>query len=77
MLFCVKTLNTDAAAAQRLLARCVQASFGAELSASIKTMLWLKLAFICAQAALIAAVPLPIGDPHRRRRLRRSAAWLR
>jgi 2-dehydropantoate 2-reductase len=38
--------------AKRLLARCEQAGFGAELSASIKTVLWAKLAFICAQAGM-------------------------
>jgi 2-dehydropantoate 2-reductase len=48
--------------AKRLLARCEQAGFGAELSASIKTVLWAKLAFICAQAGLTAAVRLPIGE---------------
>ena len=34
----------------------------AELSASIKTVLSGKLAFICAQAGMTAAVRLPIGD---------------
>jgi 2-dehydropantoate 2-reductase len=48
--------------AKRLLARCEQAGFGADLSASIKTVLWAKLAFICAQAGLTAAVRLPIGE---------------
>src|SRR4029077_18795372 len=48
--------------AQRLLARCEQAGIEAELSASIKTVLWAKLAFICAQAGMTAAVRLPIGD---------------
>ena len=48
--------------AKRLLARCEQAGFGAELSASIKTVLWAKLAFICAQAGMTAAVRLPIGE---------------
>jgi len=48
--------------AKRLLACCEQAGFGAELSASIKTVLWAKLAFICAQAGLTAAVRLPIGE---------------
>jgi 2-dehydropantoate 2-reductase len=48
--------------ARRLLACCEQAGFGAELSASIKTVLWAKLAFICAQAGLTAAVRLPIGE---------------
>ena len=48
--------------AKRLLACCEMAAFGAELSASIKTVLWTKLAFICAQAGLTAAVRLPIGE---------------
>jgi 2-dehydropantoate 2-reductase len=48
--------------AKRLLAACEQAGFGAELSASIKTVLWAKLAFICAQAGMTAAVRLPIGE---------------
>src|SRR5215471_5241306 len=48
--------------ARRLLAGCEQAGIGAELSATIKTVLWAKLAFICAQAGLTAAARLPIGD---------------
>src|SRR5215469_7942668 len=48
--------------AKRLLACSEQAGFGAELSASITTVLWAKLAFICAQAGLTAAVRLPIGE---------------
>jgi 2-dehydropantoate 2-reductase len=48
--------------AQRLLACCERAGFEAELSADIKTVLWAKLAFICAQAGMTAAVRLPIGD---------------
>ena len=48
--------------AKRLLACCEQAGIEAELSASIKTVLWAKLAFICAQAGMTAAVRLPIGD---------------
>jgi 2-dehydropantoate 2-reductase len=48
--------------AQRLLACCQQAGFAAELSESIKTVLWAKLAFICAQAGMTAAVRLPIGE---------------
>src|SRR5215472_5374135 len=48
--------------AKRLLTCCEQAGFEAELSASIKTVLWAKLAFICAQAGLTAAVRLPIGE---------------
>jgi len=55
----------DGRASQRakdLLAWCEQAGFGAELSDSIKAVLWAKLAFICAQAGLTAAVRLPIGE---------------
>ena len=48
--------------ARHLLACCQQAGFGAELSTSIKTVLWAKLAFICAQAGMTAAVRLPIGQ---------------
>jgi 2-dehydropantoate 2-reductase len=48
--------------AKHLLACCEQAGFGAELSASIKTVLWAKLAFICAQAGMTAAARLPIGE---------------
>jgi len=48
--------------AQRLLACCQQAGFGAELSPDITTVLWAKLAFICAQAGMTAAVRLPIGE---------------
>ena len=48
--------------AQRLLACCEQAGFGAELSTDIKTVLWAKLAFICAQAGMTAAARLPIGE---------------
>jgi 2-dehydropantoate 2-reductase len=48
--------------AQRLLDRCQQAGFAAELSPNIRTVLWAKLAFICAQAGMTAAVRLPIGE---------------
>ena len=48
--------------AKRLLALCERAGVEAELSASIKTVLWAKLAFICAQAGMTAAVRLPIGE---------------
>jgi 2-dehydropantoate 2-reductase len=48
--------------AQRLLECCQQAGFAAELSESIKTVLWAKFAFICAQAGMTAAVRLPIGE---------------
>jgi 2-dehydropantoate 2-reductase len=52
----------DSQRAKRLLATCEQAGFGAELSANIKTVLWAKLAFICAQAGMTAATRLPIGE---------------
>lgn len=48
--------------AQRLVDCCQQAGFAAELSPAIKTVLWAKLAFICAQAGMTAAVRLPIGE---------------
>jgi 2-dehydropantoate 2-reductase len=48
--------------AERLLALFEHAGVEAELSASIMTVLWAKLAFICAQAGLTAAVRLPIGE---------------
>src|SRR6266545_1037448 len=48
--------------AQRLLACYQQAGVAAELSPAIKTVLWAKLAFICAQAGMTAAVRLPIGE---------------
>ncbi len=48
--------------AKRLLAWCERAGFPAELSAGIKTVLWAKLAFICAQAGMTATARLPIGE---------------
>jgi 2-dehydropantoate 2-reductase len=48
--------------AQRLLDGCQRAGFGAELSPAIRTVLWAKFAFICAQAGMTAAVRLPIGE---------------
>jgi 2-dehydropantoate 2-reductase len=48
--------------ARQLLASCQQAGFAAELSPNIRTVLWAKLAFICAQAGMTAAVRLPIGE---------------
>jgi 2-dehydropantoate 2-reductase len=47
---------------QRLLECCQQAGFAAELSESIRTVLWAKFAFICTQAGMTAAVRLPIGE---------------
>jgi 2-dehydropantoate 2-reductase len=54
--------GSTSARARRLLACCEDAHVEAELSASIKTVLWAKLAFICAQAGMTAAVRLPIGE---------------
>src|SRR4029453_8362161 len=48
--------------AQRLLECCRRAGVGAGLSESIKTVLWAKFAFICAQPGMTAAVRLPIGE---------------
>jgi 2-dehydropantoate 2-reductase len=48
--------------ARRLQACCEQAGFEAALSTDITTVLWEKLAFICAQAGLTAAARLPIGE---------------
>src|ERR1700746_2093338 len=48
--------------ARRLLAWCERAGFEAELSASIKTVLGASLSFIWGEAAMPAAVRLPIGD---------------
>jgi 2-dehydropantoate 2-reductase len=60
----------DGRAARRargLLAWCERAGFQAELPAGITAVLWARLAFICAQAGMTAAVRLPIrGDPRRR-----------
>lgn len=50
------------ARAQQLLEACHGAGFGAELSTDIATVLWGKLAFICAQAGMTATVRLPIGE---------------
>jgi 2-dehydropantoate 2-reductase len=52
----------ESARARQLLASCQQAGFGAELSPAITTVLWAKLAFICAQAGMTATVRLPIGE---------------
>jgi 2-dehydropantoate 2-reductase len=48
--------------ARHLLEACRAAGFGAELSSDISAVLWGKLAFICAQAGMTAAVRLPIGE---------------
>jgi 2-dehydropantoate 2-reductase len=47
---------------RRLLECCRRAGFGAELSPDIRTVLWAKLAFICALAGMTATVRLPIGE---------------
>jgi 2-dehydropantoate 2-reductase len=58
--------------AQRLLSCCEQAGVAAELSGSIKTVLWAKLAFICAQARHDRrGAAADRGDPHRSRFLGR------
>ncbi len=48
--------------ARSLLACCERAGLHAELSSSIRTVLWGKLALTCAQAGMTATVRLPIGD---------------
>jgi 2-dehydropantoate 2-reductase len=48
--------------AERFRSACQRAGFGVELSSSIWTVLWSKLAFICAQAGMTATVRLPIGE---------------
>ena len=48
--------------ARRLLGCCQEAGVSAEISESIKTVLWAKFAFICAQAGMTTAVRLPIGE---------------
>jgi 2-dehydropantoate 2-reductase len=46
----------------RLLELCRAAGVDAELSSSIRHVLWNKFAFICAQAGMTAATGLPIGE---------------
>jgi 2-dehydropantoate 2-reductase len=49
--------------AERFLELCERADgMEAELSESIRTALWEKAAFICAQAGMSASVRLPVGD---------------
>jgi len=49
--------------AERLLEWCERADgMEAELSEAIRTALWEKAAFICAQAGMTATVRLPLGD---------------
>jgi 2-dehydropantoate 2-reductase len=45
----------------RLAAAFAQAGVAAEISAAIRTVLWTKYTFICAQAGMTAAGRLPIG----------------
>ncbi len=62
----------------RLVAACQAAGFGAEESAGIRSTLWTKFAFICAQAGTTAAIRLSIGEirsaPASRELFRRVAA---
>jgi 2-dehydropantoate 2-reductase len=50
------------ARAERLLELFVEARVDADLSTDIRSVLWNKFAFICAQAGLTASVRLPIGE---------------
>ncbi|MDR5682429.1 MAG: 2-dehydropantoate 2-reductase [Armatimonadota bacterium] len=54
--------GTRSERATRLLEACRRAGVDAELHSDIRTVLWDKFAFICAQAGLTAAVRLPIGE---------------
>jgi 2-dehydropantoate 2-reductase len=55
--------GTRSERAERLLRACQRADgMEAELSASIRTALWEKAAFICAQAGMTATVRLPLGE---------------
>jgi 2-dehydropantoate 2-reductase len=47
---------------ERLVSTCLAAGIDAEARADIRLALWDKLAFICAQAGMTAAVRLPIGE---------------
>ena len=57
---------------------CQAAGFGAEQTGDIRSTLWTKFAFICAQAGTTAAIRLPIGEirtaPASRELFRRIAA---
>jgi 2-dehydropantoate 2-reductase len=46
---------------ERLVSTCRKAGIDAEATSDIRVALWDKLAFICAQAGMTAAVRLPIG----------------
>ncbi|MDG5818171.1 2-dehydropantoate 2-reductase [Natronococcus sp. A-GB7] len=55
--------GTRSERAERLLELCERADgMNAELSTTIRTALWEKAAFICAQAGMTAAVRLPLGE---------------
>jgi 2-dehydropantoate 2-reductase len=62
----------------RLVEACRAAGFGAEETGDIRSTLWNKFAFICAQAGTTAAIRLPIGEirtvPASRELFRRVAA---
>ena len=53
--------GSDSERARRFLEACREAGIDAELSGDIRSVLWDKFAFICAQAGMTAAVRLPIG----------------
>ncbi len=48
--------------AEKLLAACQDAGISDELSSDILSVMWRKLAFICAQAGLTAVTRLPLGE---------------
>jgi 2-dehydropantoate 2-reductase len=50
------------ARAERLLELCRGAGIAEDLSADILSVMWRKLAFICAQAGLTAVTRLPLGE---------------
>jgi 2-dehydropantoate 2-reductase len=50
------------ARAERLLGLFVQAEVDADVSTEIRSVLWNKFVFICAQAGTTASVRLPIGE---------------
>jgi 2-dehydropantoate 2-reductase len=53
--------GTRSKRAQLFLDACLEGGIDAELSNDIRSVLWDKFAFICAQAGMTAAVRLPIG----------------
>jgi 2-dehydropantoate 2-reductase len=54
--------GAESARANELLQLFHKAEIDAKLSDDIKSVLWSKFAFICAQAGTTAAIRLPIGD---------------